>query len=98
MLKWIEQLRVWLGWIVIGPVRLYQRFISPLFPPSCRFEPTCSEFTIQAVRRYGLILGGIKAVFRIARCHPLMPGGYEPVDQAWPRVRPGWPFSKRDKS
>jgi putative membrane protein insertion efficiency factor len=66
-------------WVLLGPVRLYQLFISPLFPPSCRFHPTCSNYAIIAVERYGVVRGGWLAVKRIARCHPWNPGGYDPV-------------------
>lgn len=60
-------------------IRLYQRFISPLFPPQCRFTPTCSSYAITSIERYGLIRGGWLAVRRIARCHPWSPGGADPV-------------------
>ncbi len=65
--------------LVIYFIRLYQRIISPLFPPSCRFYPSCSAYAIEAIRRYGLIKGGLKAVLRLAKCHPFHPGGYDPV-------------------
>jgi len=57
----------------------YQRFVSPLFPPSCRFEPTCSEYTRQAVQKYGLGKGLWLAFKRVIRCHPYSAGGYDPV-------------------
>jgi len=65
--------------LVIYFIRLYQRIISPLFPPSCRFYPSCSTYAIEAIGRYGLIKGGLKAVLRLAKCHPFHPGGYDPV-------------------
>ena len=60
-------------------IRGYQRFISPAFPPSCRFTPTCSTYALTSVERYGVIRGGWLAVKRIGRCHPWNPGGYDPV-------------------
>ncbi|WP_093690338.1 membrane protein insertion efficiency factor YidD [Sporolituus thermophilus] len=60
-------------------IRLYQKFLSPLKPPSCRFVPTCSEYAAQAIAKYGLVKGGWKAVRRLLRCHPFHPGGYDPV-------------------
>ncbi len=61
-------------------IRGYQKFISPLFPPSCRFYPTCSEYAIQAIGKYGILKGGIKAAWRILRCNPFNKGGYDPVE------------------
>ena len=60
-------------------VRLYQRFISPMTPPSCRFQPTCSSYMIQALRAHGPARGLWLGVRRIGRCHPFHPGGYDPV-------------------
>ncbi len=65
--------------LALALIRLYKRFISPLLPPSCRFEPTCSVYTYQAIEKYGVIKGGVMGAKRIARCHPLNPGGYDPV-------------------
>lgn len=66
-------------WLALALIRLYKRFISPLLPPSCRFEPTCSVYTYQAIEKYGVIKGGWLGIKRISRCHPLNPGGYDPV-------------------
>lgn len=63
---------------MIGGVRLYQIFLSPLVGKVCRFQPTCSQYFIEAVRKYGAIRGGWKGVCRICRCHPWHPGGYDP--------------------
>ena len=66
--------------LIIFLIKLYQRIISPLFPPSCRFYPSCSAYAIEAIGRYGLIKGGLKAILRLAKCHPFHPGGYDPVN------------------
>ena len=60
-------------------LRFYKRQISPCLPPSCRFIPTCSEYAMQAVEKYGAVKGSWMAVKRIARCNPLCKGGYDPV-------------------
>jgi putative membrane protein insertion efficiency factor len=60
-------------------IRFYQVWISPLSPPSCRYIPTCSEYAMIAVARYGAAKGGWMAVKRILRCHPFHKGGYDPV-------------------
>lgn len=62
-----------------GAVRFYQRYLSPLKPPTCRFTPTCSEYTRQALVRYGALCGAWMGARRILRCHPFHPGGYDPV-------------------
>jgi uncharacterized protein len=66
--------------IITGPIRLYQKIISPLLPPSCRFYPTCSEYAVQAVNKHGIFKGTAKAVYRILRCNPFNKGGYDPVE------------------
>lgn len=60
-------------------LRFYRRFISPLFGPTCRFEPTCSQYAMQAVERHGALKGGWLTLRRLLRCHPFHPGGYDPV-------------------
>jgi putative membrane protein insertion efficiency factor len=64
---------------VLAGLRFYRRSISPLLPPACRFYPTCSDYALQAVARYGLARGAWLALKRLSRCHPLHPGGYDPV-------------------
>lgn len=65
--------------LVLALIRLYQRGISPLLPPSCRFVPTCSHYTYEAIARYGVLKGGWLGLKRLSRCHPFHPGGYDPV-------------------
>ncbi|WP_044492040.1 membrane protein insertion efficiency factor YidD [Phascolarctobacterium faecium] len=65
--------------LMIVCIRFYQLFISPLFPPTCRFYPTCSQYAIEAIRKKGALKGGWLAVKRIVKCHPFHPGGYDPV-------------------
>jgi putative membrane protein insertion efficiency factor len=60
-------------------IRGYQRGISPLLPPSCRFVPSCSDYGYQAIEKYGIIRGGAMTVWRILRCNPFNKGGYDPV-------------------
>ncbi|MCM8748303.1 membrane protein insertion efficiency factor YidD [Thermomicrobiaceae bacterium CFH 74404] len=66
--------------VALKAIRFYQIFISPLFPPSCRFYPTCSEYGYQAIAKYGIIRGGAKTAWRILRCNPFNRGGYDPVE------------------
>jgi len=65
--------------VLILPIRLYQRLISPLLPRRCRFYPTCSQYAIEAIAKHGPARGSWLALRRILRCHPLHPGGYDPV-------------------
>lgn len=65
--------------VLILMVRAYQVSIGPLFPPSCRYFPSCSAYAIEALERHGATRGTWLAVKRIARCHPFTPGGYDPV-------------------
>ncbi len=66
-------------WTMVSVIRLYQRAISPFLPPSCRFYPTCSDYSAQAVARYGPLRGGWLAAARLCRCHPWHAGGYDPL-------------------
>lgn len=65
--------------ILIVLIRFYQRYLSPLKPPSCRFYPTCSEYACQALARHGVFKGSLLAARRLFRCHPFCRGGYDPV-------------------
>ena len=65
--------------LALGLIRFYQRFISPALPSSCRFHPTCSQYTYEAIQIHGVIAGTWLGIKRIARCHPFNPGGYDPV-------------------
>ena len=65
--------------LIIAPIRLYQRLVSPLLGPRCRFFPSCSEYFIEAVRLKGVLRGSALGTWRILRCHPFNPGGYDPV-------------------
>lgn len=66
-------------WLFIALIRFYQRAISPLLPMSCRFEPTCSAYTLEAIQRFGVFVGCWRGFKRILRCNPFHPGGYDPV-------------------
>ncbi|PID57962.1 MAG: membrane protein insertion efficiency factor YidD [Ignavibacteriae bacterium] len=60
-------------------IKLYQKLISPLFPSSCRFYPTCSNYAIDSLKKYGVIKGLLKSIWRILRCNPFNKGGYDPA-------------------
>ncbi|MEO5342649.1 MAG: membrane protein insertion efficiency factor YidD [Gammaproteobacteria bacterium SHHR-1] len=68
-------------WLLIKLVRFYQLVFSPLLGRSCRYEPTCSSYMLQAVARFGALRGGWMGIKRIFRCHPFHPGGYDPVPE-----------------
>jgi len=79
------------GRLLIAVLRGYKRFISPLLGPRCRFAPSCSEYAMEAIARFGPARGGWLALRRIGRCHPLHPGGHDPVPDrpASPTPSPG---------
>lgn len=64
--------------LVLAPVWFYRGVLRPLFPAVCRFEPSCSEYFVQAVHKYGPLRGACKGMGRLCRCHPWHPGGYDP--------------------
>ncbi|MBE7012428.1 MAG: membrane protein insertion efficiency factor YidD [Ruminococcaceae bacterium] len=66
-----------LGEVILLPVRFYRKFISPLKKPCCKYTPTCSEYTLIAVRKYGPLKGGFKSLWRILRCNPFSKGGID---------------------
>lgn len=68
-----------MSWVLIKLIRAYQYIISPFIGPSCRFAPSCSDYTIEAVRKHGVVKGLWLGMKRIARCHPWNPGGHDPV-------------------
>ena len=65
--------------VLISCIKFYRKFISPLKRPSCRFYPTCSQYTLEAIEKYGALKGGFMGVKRILKCHPYNKGGYDPV-------------------
>jgi len=65
--------------LVLSLIKLYQKTFSRALSPTCRFVPSCSQYAYEAIERYGLLKGGWLALKRIGRCHPLNPGGYDPV-------------------
>lgn len=65
--------------LILILIKFYQKFISQMFPPSCRFTPTCSQYTFEAVEKYGPIRGLYLGIKRILRCNPFFPGGEDPV-------------------
>ena len=65
--------------ILLGLIRFYQYALSPMLPPRCRYQPTCSQYAIEAVHKYGVLKGGWLAAKRIGRCHPWGGSGYDPV-------------------
>lgn len=75
----IQGARKFLASVVISIIRLYQILISPLLPSTCRFAPSCSQYAIDAVRRRGVVRGGLLALRRLGKCHPLHEGGFDPV-------------------
>ena len=76
-------------WLLVAPIRLYQRAISPALPSRCKYHPSCSEYAVDAVRRYGVVRGVVLAGWRLLRCNPWSHGGVDFVeDQTLFRTRP----------
>lgn len=76
--------------LLVGPIRFYQRNISPMRPPTCRFYPTCSQYAVESIQLHGAVRGGGYAVLRLLKCGPWHPGG---VDKVRPPRRPTQTFS-----
>jgi putative membrane protein insertion efficiency factor len=71
----------WLRELVLLPVRVYRRVLSPALPKRCKYHPSCSAYAVEAVREYGVIRGSVLAGWRLLRCNPWSHGGYDPVEQ-----------------
>jgi putative membrane protein insertion efficiency factor len=81
--------------IAIAPILVYQRFISPALPRRCKYEPTCSLYAVQAIRRFGILRGLVLAAWRLLRCNPFSHGGFDPVEAQRlfrPRAAPSHPL------
>jgi putative membrane protein insertion efficiency factor len=65
--------------LALAPIRVYQRWISPVLPRRCRYHPTCSAYAVQAIERFGILRGLVLATWRVLRCNPFSHGGYDPV-------------------
>ncbi|HZQ24804.1 MAG TPA: membrane protein insertion efficiency factor YidD [Terriglobales bacterium] len=72
--------------IVLLVLHAYKWVLSPLLPPACRYIPTCSEYAMESVERYGALRGGARAAWRLLRCHPFVKGGYDPVVKSVSRL------------
>jgi putative membrane protein insertion efficiency factor len=74
----MKPIRLAIQRVLIFMVRFYQRAISPLLGSNCRFSPTCSQYAIEAIEKYGIVFGVCRGIMRICRCHPFSKGGYDP--------------------
>ena len=75
----LKEINRYLSKLLIFLVRFYQKFISPLKGPTCRFYPTCSQYSIEAIRKYGALKGIYLTIRRLLKCHPFHSGGYDPL-------------------
>lgn len=75
----LKALSLILQYLFLAIVKFYQKFISPMRPPCCRYYPTCSQYAVEALKKYGPIKGGGMAIWRVLRCNPWSKGGYDPV-------------------
>lgn len=71
--------------VLMGLIRFYRKHISPHTPSSCKYIPTCSQYGLEAIERFGALKGSLLTVWRILRCNPWSKGGYDPVPEKWPR-------------
>jgi uncharacterized protein len=69
--------------LVVGSIRVYQKLVSPRLGANCRYQPTCSSYAAEAIDRFGVVRGSWLGIKRIGRCHPLRPGGHDPVPDNW---------------
>jgi putative membrane protein insertion efficiency factor len=69
--------------LAVGMIMIYQKLVAPNLRANCRYQPTCSHYTAEAITRFGVIRGSWLGMKRIGRCHPLRPGGYDPVPETW---------------
>jgi putative membrane protein insertion efficiency factor len=85
----------WIGWLLIAPIRLYQRVLSPLRGPTCRYFPSCSQYAVTAIRVHGPVVGVMLASWRLLRCNPWTRGGVDhvPPRGMWRSIRP--PYDPR---
>jgi len=72
--------------VALHLLRAYKRLLSPMFPPACRYVPTCSEYAMEAIERFGVLGGGAMSLWRLLRCHPFARGGYDPVVKTSPQA------------
>ncbi len=89
-MRFVKTVSSLIGELLIASIKFYQRFISPLKPPSCRFYPTCSNYAIEAIKKFGPLQGGLMAIYRVLRCGPWSAGGYDPP------VKPLFTFKRRE--
>jgi uncharacterized protein len=75
----VETFSVWPRDAATAAIRAYQRFVSPLLPPSCRFTPSCSQYALVAIVKHGLLRGMLMGTMRVLRCNPFSKGGFDPV-------------------
>jgi len=73
--------------IALALIAFYQKLISPMKPPTCRFYPTCSQYGMEAIQRFGFFKGGFLTIKRLVKCHPFHPGGFDPVPERFPEKR-----------